>query len=40
VSPKKYANFLMNQIYAHYNNVEILEVADYLGKIPSSKIQV
>ncbi|NCO31959.1 hypothetical protein GW891_04170 [bacterium] len=26
VSPKKYANFLSNQIYAHYNNVEIIEV--------------
>ncbi|MDR3150680.1 MAG: hypothetical protein LBU14_03575 [Candidatus Peribacteria bacterium] len=40
VSPKKYANFLTNQIYAHYNNVEILEVADYLEKIPINKIKV
>lgn len=40
ISPKKYANFLTNQIYAHYNNVEIIEVADYLEKIPNDKIQV
>ncbi|MDD2907070.1 MAG: DUF87 domain-containing protein [Candidatus Gracilibacteria bacterium] len=40
VAPKKYANFLSNQIYAHYNNVEILEVSDYLKNIPSSKIQI
>jgi len=40
VSPKKYSNFLLNQIYAHYNNVEIIEVWDYLANIPSDKIQV
>ncbi len=40
VSPKKYANFLSNQIYAHYNNVEIIEVWDYLANIPNSKIQI
>jgi len=40
VSPKKYANFLSNQIYAHYNNVEIVEVWDYLKSIPNSKIQI
>ena len=40
VSPKKYANFLSNQIYAHYSNVEIIEVWDYLKSIPNSKIQI
>ncbi|MDD3794301.1 MAG: type IV secretion system DNA-binding domain-containing protein [Candidatus Gracilibacteria bacterium] len=40
VSPKKYANFLSNQIYAHYNDVEIQEVGDYLSNIPSSKVQI
>ncbi|MDD3144712.1 MAG: DUF87 domain-containing protein [Candidatus Gracilibacteria bacterium] len=40
VAPKKYANFLSNQIYAHYNNVEIVEVGDYLANIPNSKIQI
>ncbi len=40
VSPKKYANFLSNQIYAHYSDVEIHEVSDYLSNIPEEKIQV
>lgn len=40
VSPKKYSNFLSNQIYAHYNNVEIIEVWDYLENIPDDKIYV
>ena len=40
VSPKKYSNFLVNQIYAHYNNVEIIEVWDYLENIPNDKIYV
>ena len=40
ISPQKYSNFLMNQVYAHYNNVEIIEVWDYLEKIPNEKIQV
>lgn len=40
VAPKKYANFLSNQVYAHYNNVEIIEVWDYLANIPNSKIQI
>jgi hypothetical protein len=26
VSPKKYVNFISNQVYAHYSNVEIIEV--------------
>jgi len=40
VSPEKYINFLKNQIYAHFNNIEIIEVGDYLEKIPDSKILV
>lgn len=40
VCPDKYKNFIKNQIYAHYNNVEINEVVDYLAKIPSEKITV
>lgn len=40
VSPEKYANFLQNQIYAHYSNVEIIEVWDYLEKIPNEKIKI
>jgi hypothetical protein len=40
ISSKKYIGFLTNQIYAHYNDVEILEVGDYLEKIPESKISV
>jgi len=40
VSPKKYSNFLKNQIYAHFNDVEIINVWDYFEKVPDSKIQV
>lgn len=40
LSPKKYTNFLTNQIYAHYNNVEIISVWDYLENIPNDKITV
>ncbi len=40
ISPSKYTNFLTNQIYAHYNDVEIKEVWDYLEKIPNDKIHV
>lgn len=40
VSPRKYANFLSNQIYAHYTDVEIIEVGDYLENIPDSKIHI
>jgi hypothetical protein len=36
----KYKDFLINQIYAHYNNVEIHEVKDYFSAIPKDKIQV
>lgn len=38
ICPEKYKNFLSNQIYAHYSNVEIHEVADYLRQIPNDKI--
>lgn len=40
ICPSKYVNFLKNQIYAHYNNVEIYEVSDYLKNIPDDKITV
>lgn len=40
ISPKKYSNFLKNQIYAHYSNVEIIEIKDYLKNIPNEKIKI
>lgn len=40
ICPQKYTTFLANQIYAHFNNVEISEVSDYLAKIPNDKISV
>ncbi len=40
VSPPKYANFLKNQIYAHYSDVEIFEISDYMDKVPVEKIIV
>ncbi len=40
VVPTKYKNFLQNQMYAHYTDVEILEVWDYLDKVPNDKIYV
>jgi hypothetical protein len=40
ITPTKYKNFLTNQIYAHYNDVEIIPVSDYLEKIPSDKLYV
>lgn len=40
VSPKKYINFISNQVYAHYSNVEIIEVWDYLENIPDSKLYI
>jgi hypothetical protein len=40
ICPDKYASFLINQIYAHFNNVEISAVADYLADIPNDKISV
>ncbi len=40
ICPQKYSGFLSNQIYAHYNNVEIFEVADYLENIPNDKLYI
>lgn len=40
ISPKQYKNFLINQIYAHYTDVEISEVWDYLENIPNDKLYV
>lgn len=40
VVPKKYQNFLANQIYAHYADVEIHEVGDYLAQIPDDKLYI
>ena len=40
VSPTKYTSFLKNQIYAHFNDVEIIEVWNYLENIPEDKITV
>lgn len=40
ICPEKYKAFLVNQIYAHFNNVEISEVSDYLEWIPNEKISV
>ena len=40
ISPSKYTNYLTNQIYAHYNDVEIIPVWDYLENIPNNKIKV
>ena len=40
ICPDKYENFLKNQVYAHFNNVEIYEVRDYLANIPNDKITV
>ena len=40
ICPTKYKNFLKNQIYAQYNNVEITEIKDYLQHIPDDKMHV
>ena len=40
ISTKKYTNFLQNQIYAHFPNIEIKEIWDYFEKIPDNKIIV
>jgi len=40
VTEKKYKNFLINQIYAHFNDVEISEIGDYLEKIPNDKLLI
>ena len=38
ISPSKYSSFFKNQIYAHFSDVEIIEVWDYLEKVPNDKI--
>ncbi len=40
ISPSEYTNFLKNQVYAHFNDVEIYEVGDYLEQIPDDKIYI
>lgn len=40
VSPSKYSWFLKNQIYAHFSDVEIIDVGDYLEKVPDDKMIV
>ncbi len=40
ICPQKYVSFLVNQIYAHFSNVEISAVWDYLEQIPNDKIMV
>jgi len=40
VSEVEYMNFLKNQIYAHYPNVEMYESPDYLADIDSENISV
>jgi len=40
ICPEKYIAFLKNQIYAHFNNVEIAEVSDYLAGVPDDKISL
>jgi hypothetical protein len=31
---------LVNQIYAHFNDVEISEINDYLEKVPDDKLLI
>ncbi len=40
VTDESYKNYIKNQIYAHYNNVEIYDINDYLDHIPDDKISV
>ncbi len=40
VCENQYVNFLRNQIFAHYPNIEILETRDYLWVIPNDKMFV
>lgn len=40
ITTPEYKNFLTNQIYAHYSNVEIVEVQDYLANLPDDKFIV
>lgn len=38
VCPENYADFIKNQFYAQYADIEINEIKDYLNRIPSNKI--
>lgn len=38
ICENEYKNFLKNQIYAHYPNIEINETLDYFENIPNEKI--
>jgi len=40
VAPSTYVNFLKNQIYAHYPNVEMYESEDYLTQISDDHLSV
>lgn len=40
VCENEYKNFLKNQIYAHYSNIEIHEMWDYLENVPNDKVFV
>lgn len=40
ISPTQYTSFLKNQVYAHFNDIEIHEVGDYFEQIPDNKIYV
>jgi len=40
ICPKKYTNFLKNQVYWQFSNVEIYDVKDYLESIPNEKITI
>ena len=39
-APEPYASFVKNQIFAHYHNIEIHQVKDYLSHAPNEKIQI
>lgn len=40
ICPKHFENFLKNQIYAHFSNVDISVVSDPLRPIPNDKMYV
>lgn len=40
VVENKYKDFLRNQIYAHYSDVEITDANDYLSSVPDNLLQV
>ncbi|MDD3302387.1 MAG: DUF87 domain-containing protein [Candidatus Gracilibacteria bacterium] len=40
ICPENYNSFIKNQIFAHFSDVEINEIGDYLSRIPNDKITV